>query len=313
MRIAFSSHSLPPAERAALLREVYARSTIGCDLAPVGEGALAIEFDALVLPGGGVGGGRYSPMTAQRGEEHVTGEGIMLSASAGRFGAGVEGREMLTGGEGMVTAMPMHCASRWIYPAEQTVASVWIERAALADVAPGLDLDTPRLLTPDTPGLALLMAYAQVLRETPPEGAAAALATTHLSDLAALVLGHGTGAAPAAGRAARLAAIRRDMAARFRDPDLGIATLARLHGITPRYLQMLFAETGESAAEVLSGLRLDAARARLTDPRRASEGIGTIAFDCGFHDLSTFNRGFRRRFGMAPGACRAGMRGDGQG
>lgn len=311
MRIAFSSHSLPPAERAALLREVYARSTIGCDLAPVGDGALAIEFDALVLPGAGVGGGRYSPMTVQRGDEHVTGEGIMLSASEGRFGVAVEGGEMLAGGEGMVTAMPMHRASRWIYPAAQTVASVWIGRAALADVAPGLDLDRPRVLAPDTPGLSLLMAYARVLRDDAPVGPAAALAATHISDLAALVLGHGT-APPSAGRAARVAAIRRDMAERFRDPDLDVATLARQHGITPRYLQMLFAEAGESASEALSGLRLDAARARLADPRRASEGISTIAFACGFHDLSTFNRGFRRRFGTTPGEYRAAVRDGGR-
>ncbi len=307
MRVAFSSHSLPPAERAALLREVYARSMIGCDLAPVGEGALEIEFDALVLNGAGVGGGRYAPMTAQRGTEHMTGEGIMLSASAGRFGVSVGGAEMLAGGEGAVTAMPMHRPSRWLYPGAQAVASVWIGREALADVAPGLDLDTPRVLAPGTPALALLMAYAQLLRDTPPQGAAAALAGAHLADLAALALGHRAG--PAAGRAARLAAIRRDMAARFRDPDLGVASLARRHGITPRYLQMLFAGAGESAAEALLGLRLEAARARLADPRRAAEGIGTVAFACGFHDLSTFNRGFRRRFGTTPGEYRAAMRG----
>jgi AraC-like DNA-binding protein len=39
---------------------------------------------------------------------------------------------------------------------------------------------------------------------------------------------------------------------------------------------------------------------------RASEWrISDIAFDCGFNDLSYFNRCFRRRFGLTPTAARA--------
>jgi AraC-like DNA-binding protein len=38
---------------------------------------------------------------------------------------------------------------------------------------------------------------------------------------------------------------------------------------------------------------------------RASERrISDIAFDCGFNDLSYFNRCFRRRFGLTPTAAR---------
>jgi AraC-like DNA-binding protein len=32
--------------------------------------------------------------------------------------------------------------------------------------------------------------------------------------------------------------------------------------------------------------------------------ISEIAFDCGFNDLSYFNRCFRRRFGLTPSAAR---------
>jgi AraC-like DNA-binding protein len=32
--------------------------------------------------------------------------------------------------------------------------------------------------------------------------------------------------------------------------------------------------------------------------------ISDIAFDCGFNDLSYFNRCFRRRFGLTPSAAR---------
>jgi AraC-like DNA-binding protein len=44
----------------------------------------------------------------------------------------------------------------------------------------------------------------------------------------------------------------------------------------------------------------------LTDPRRAGEKVSAIAFAAGFHDLSHFNRAFRRRFGVTPSDVRTG-------
>jgi AraC-like DNA-binding protein len=38
--------------------------------------------------------------------------------------------------------------------------------------------------------------------------------------------------------------------------------------------------------------------------REAERRISDIAFDCGFNDLSYFNRCFRRRFGLTPSAAR---------
>jgi AraC-like DNA-binding protein len=40
------------------------------------------------------------------------------------------------------------------------------------------------------------------------------------------------------------------------------------------------------------------------DQRLAGHSIRTIAFDSGFSDLSSFNRAFRRRFGMTPSEAR---------
>jgi AraC-like DNA-binding protein len=36
--------------------------------------------------------------------------------------------------------------------------------------------------------------------------------------------------------------------------------------------------------------------------------VSDIAFDCGFNDLSYFNRCFRRRFGLTPTAARGSNR-----
>lgn len=311
MRFAFSSDGLPEAERDALLREVYARSHLGCAITPLDGRPLSVRMEAVLPaedPGRaiGVGGGRYGPMRAARDEGDATGEGILLSTGRNRFGVALAGGETIAGGGAVVTVTPMHRASRWIYPDAQEVSAVWVGRQDLADHAPGLDLDGLRALPADLPGLPLLFAYAAVLRETPPEGALGNAAARHIAELAALVLSQALPRAGSAVRAAHLAAIRRDMAQHFRDPDLTVATLAARHRISPRYLEMLFAPTGETAAARLLRLRLEAARHRLADPARRAERIGAIAFACGFRELSTFNRAFRRHYGIAPGEVRAG-------
>jgi len=64
---------------------------------------------------------------------------------------------------------------------------------------------------------------------------------------------------------------------------------------------------------VLSGLStkiLKGLNATLTIERRAlmktGQPLSDIAYACGFRDYTHFARGFRRRFGTAPGAVGAG-------
>jgi AraC-like DNA-binding protein len=91
----------------------------------------------------------------------------------------------------------------------------------------------------------------------------------------------------------------------LRDPKLAPQTVAARLGITPRYLRKLLEETGKSFSEHLLDKRLERAAALLRDPQRGSARIATIAYECGFGDLSYFNRAFRRRFGLTPSDMRA--------
>jgi AraC-like DNA-binding protein len=54
----------------------------------------------------------------------------------------------------------------------------------------------------------------------------------------------------------------------------------------------------------LTELRLRKAADLLTRAGGGGGRISDIAFDCGFNDLSYFNRCFRRRFGLTPSAAR---------
>lgn len=86
------------------------------------------------------------------------------------------------------------------------------------------------------------------------------------------------------------------------DPDLNTDFLGRRLGVSPRYIQMLFADINQSPSAFIRTQRLEQAREWLigSDDRRISE----IAFDLGFGDLSQFNRSFKLRFGTPPSKMR---------
>lgn len=59
--------------------------------------------------------------------------------------------------------------------------------------------------------------------------------------------------------------------------------------------------SGASFTSRLNKLRLRKAAELL---QHAQRRISDVAFECGFNDLSYFNRCFRRRFGLTPSVAR---------
>lgn len=94
--------------------------------------------------------------------------------------------------------------------------------------------------------------------------------------------------------------LMQSLRARSHETDLSPADIAAHHGISKRYLHMLFAAAGTSFSTSLINLRLGNAQHMLADPRFARLAIGEIAARCGFADPSHFARRFRRQFGAAP-------------
>jgi len=107
-------------------------------------------------------------------------------------------------------------------------------------------------------------------------------------------------------RAARHADLRSLIARDFADPGFSVERVAATAGLSTGYVQKLLSEGGQSFTERVLELRLNKARAMLSDRRNVHLRIGEIALACGFNDISYFNRSFRRRFGDAPNACRGG-------
>src|SRR5437667_2219749 len=86
------------------------------------------------------------------------------------------------------------------------------------------------------------------------------------------------------GKAARLAAIKKDIAGNIDRPDLSVSALSARHGLTPRGIQRLFEMEGTTFTEYLISQRLARAHRLLSDPGRGSDKITAIAWDCGFGD-----------------------------
>ncbi len=86
---------------------------------------------------------------------------------------------------------------------------------------------------------------------------------------------------------------------------LSLGWLARQIGLSTRQLQRVFRDHGTSFRDVLRRKRYRFVTEQLDRVHDAHGCIATLAFQAGFRDLSNFNRGFRRRFGMSPRAYHA--------
>ena len=118
-------------------------------------------------------------------------------------------------------------------------------------------------------------------------------------DLLEATLRGETGREIIAGRADGLRREARALVERhLRDAGFQSSEIAEALGVSPRYLQMVFAEVGTTPSRFLLARRLEAAAARLRRLDRPCS-VTDAALECGFGDLSYFSRVFRSRFGVS--------------
>jgi AraC family transcriptional regulator len=119
---------------------------------------------------------------------------------------------------------------------------------------------------------------------------------------AVIELSSGKDVAPANARAiGRVSRIVRTIE-HHADEPLDLGTLARATGLSPyHFLRVFQGVTGVTPHQYLLRTRLRRAAVRLAG---GPEKIVDIALDCGFGDVSNFNRTFRAEFGVSPRAFR---------
>lgn len=88
------------------------------------------------------------------------------------------------------------------------------------------------------------------------------------------------------------------------DGELPLRTLAQRSGLSPYHFLRVFQQvTGVTPHQYVRRARLRKAAVRLASEQGK---VLDIALDCGFGDVSNFNRSFRAEFGVSPRAYRAG-------
>jgi AraC-like DNA-binding protein len=112
----------------------------------------------------------------------------------------------------------------------------------------------------------------------------------------------------AALRARQFERICRTIETRLADPDLSVQSVARGEGVSVRYLQQLFARSGQTVTAYVRSRRLERARADLINPLHAQLSISEIGFLWGFNQSAHFSRAYREKFNEAPRETRAKAR-----
>jgi len=87
----------------------------------------------------------------------------------------------------------------------------------------------------------------------------------------------------------------------YLDPDLSLAKLAGEIGIAPKLLStVLNQHLAKSFNEYVNEFRVMEIKLRLLDAESQRFTIASIAYDCGFNSLPTFQRAFKNIIGLSP-------------
>lgn len=311
----FSSDQLPSEwgtrRRFGLWREMWTAQYGAGDMAHPDDKPFATR--AEFVPVAAAGAFRFETTTEafSRTRQHAATdlrEDFLIGFSHNRKGQWLTMRDRdfdITSGTVMVMANGMPCASRtqghvsWLF----AVAPL----AHMRELVPDADDRIATLLDSSRPAVRHLERYLEFLLGAPEveeDPALGARAHTILIDLMTLSLGAAGEAgeiARARGlRAARIREVLAEIQTTFSDPACSPTRVALKQGLSVRYLHELLQQTGLSFSERVLELRLQQARAMLTNARHDRLKVSEIALACGFNEVSYFNRSFRRRFGASP-------------
>jgi len=295
-------------DRVVRLRDMIAKRFLRIDIHPLPSHPLHMEVALRRLPGLAMMSTYSLGVRMQRTRE-LAADGDdcfclgILSAGVGMIRQGDQEITLEHGDAVLLSGLQPFSVVR---PAISRSWAVTVSSAALALLVTDIEAAIMRPIPRSAEVLVLLAAYLRSLEHelalTTPE--LRGLAVSHVYDLVALAVGatrHTRDVAQERGvPAARLRAIKTDISENLRRTDLSIETMAARHGVTTRYVRKLFENEGTTFSEFVLEQRLQHAHRFLTDPRFADRAISGIAFECGFGDLSYFNRTFRRMYGAAP-------------
>ena len=300
-----------PGERNLQAMRGYLAEIMRVDLEPLrADQPLHYQASLCAVPGASWGGAQVSGVRTTRTPQLCKDgqDDLMLLVPSGETLIEQPGHEALRVRPGSAVLLSQ---ARPMRISQQAGAS-WMLRVPHRDMSRMLLRlgDAPMIaLRAGTPMLGLLQRYGRLLESESLQGAASQqLAARQLQDMLAVALGQSPDYAAWAEQnslaAARVQALRADMATHLASSRLSLDWLAARQGLSSRHLQRLLATQGTGYLDTLRQVRVQTARAMLQDPRNAAMSTTAIAHACGFSDASGLNLTFRQHYGMTPGDAR---------
>src|SRR5712671_1074609 len=314
--IRFSLDGVPEDERLPVFREVFGRTILKYDLEPLPDIPFYVDLKFQALPGLAIMSGRLHGSLDRRTRETLapeTTDDIGMIVNLRGPHRITHGRKELVLGDGEATLVSMAEVCSFTHRPPGEVLAFRVPRKLFEPLVSDVDDRFMNRVPNGTPALRMLTDYVRLAQDSEyaMDRQLQHLFVGHVHDLMAAVVGASRDAmAITQGRgqrAAKLHAIKEDIARNVHEANLSVVTLAARHQCTPRFIQRLFEAEGTTFTDFLLVQRLTRAHHMLTDPHRMADKISTIAFDSGFGDLSYFNRAFRQRYGDTPSSIRAGL------
>ncbi|GAB2177404.1 helix-turn-helix transcriptional regulator [Dongia sp. agr-C8] len=311
----FSTEAFRERERVAAWREEFARTLLKLDIVPrIREGFRA---SATIFRSAQFGVLRATTSQVDQGNSLrglVTNDNVsFVWVLSCRSRAAQLGRSTdIEPGDGVLFS---HCDVGGLsFAGECRYVALALPKPVLAPLVPDIGALFARRVPAANPALRMLLRYLDIAQEGhgANDPALQRTATNHLCDLLSLTLGATRDAAALARQrglaAARLRVMQDDIRRSCRHPGLSVHAVAARHGVTARSVQRMFEESGATFTEYVTERRLEAAHEALSDPDSSGRSVSSVAFDCGFSDVSHFNRMFRRRYGCTPTEVRSRRR-----
>jgi AraC-like DNA-binding protein len=193
-------------------------------------------------------------------------------------------------------------------PMRDRFTALRVPTCLVKDRVPYADDLTATVFSGGTPMVAIFLNYARSCLKYGPELTDEQPGVLRcLMDLFALAISASNSAAMSAETSVRVAHRHRALRfieANFASPDLHSGTVARALRLSPRYLQKIFADRGETLSRLIRARRIAEARRLLECNETRKASVAQVAYAVGFDDVAHFSRTFREITGVAPSAYR---------
>ncbi len=270
----FSTDEFPERERIAIWREVFGAKIVRLDMEPPKDQPFQGRVTMKALPNLAFGSivstanriTRTPSLIASGGDDIML--GVVLNGAAAVSQAG---HDEVVASSGDAVVWSNSSVGHSFYNAPIEFLSVAVPRAILEQNRVHPDKMAFARVSRDSAALSLLTNYLRVLLREQIAPETQAVVTAHIHELMAMVLGHGSEFDPRlrkmSVRAARMQAIKSDIAINLRNRELSVNAVAARHGISARYVRELFADEETTFTDYVLGRRLEHAHQVLSDPR----------------------------------------------